>query len=212
MLLGLNTCSATPKPVFVEKTEDRVLEVPKNRTVTIFGSIGQAIYGVTRALQELDARSSEPIYLLIDSPGGEVLPSYQIITAMQNVKAPVYTICMKLCASMAFLIHQHGTKRYMQRRSVLMMHVLSLNFPAQSKESTIGLESQLVFINSHFHQMIKEISSRSNLKYKDYLDSILKDLWASDKKARKLGLIEDMVSVKLVTSPPAPFRVLPRDE
>ena len=49
--------------------------------------------------------SSKPIYLYINSPGGEITAGMAIYDTMQHIKSEVVTICVGLAASMgAFLL------------------------------------------------------------------------------------------------------------
>ena len=52
----------------------------------------------------LDAESSDPIYMYIDSPGGDVDAGFAIYDVIRFVKSPVYLVGMGLIASAAALI------------------------------------------------------------------------------------------------------------
>lgn len=69
-------------------------------------------------------RSDEPIWLIIDSPGGEVQAGWTIYDAMNVSKCPVHTVCFGEAASIAAVIFANGDrgKRYMLEHSKLMIH------------------------------------------------------------------------------------------
>lgn len=69
-------------------------------------------------------RSDEPIWLIIDSPGGEVQAGWTIYDAMDACKCPIHTVCYGEAASIAAVIFANGDKgnRYMMEHSRLMVH------------------------------------------------------------------------------------------
>ena len=77
----------------------------KTRQVLLSGEINaENAEKVIRQLFILEADSDKPIYVFIDSPGGEVDAGFAIFDAIRFVNAPVYTIGMGLIASAAALI------------------------------------------------------------------------------------------------------------
>lgn len=106
-------------PVFDKQV--KYLNLVEDQTVEIYGEINESSEAIAQKITSLAAKG-KPIYLLINSPGGSVMDGALIISAIEASKAPVYTICTQLCASMAALIHQYGHTRYMVDRSILMFH------------------------------------------------------------------------------------------
>lgn len=66
----------------------------------------------------------KPIYLIIDSPGGEIDVGFMLYDVIRMSKAPVITIGMN-CASMATVLLAAGKKRYVMAHSRIMMHLPS---------------------------------------------------------------------------------------
>lgn len=79
---------------------------------------------INAQLLYLDNESSEPIWLYINSPGGEVYSGLSIYDTIKMIDAPVYTCVMGLAASMAFILSISGEKghRYALPNSKLMLH------------------------------------------------------------------------------------------
>ena len=69
-------------------------------------------------------RSDEPIWMIIDSPGGEVQAGWTIYDAMNVCKCPIHTVCFGEAASIAAVIFANGDKgnRYMMPHARLMVH------------------------------------------------------------------------------------------
>lgn len=67
-----------------------------------------------------DERS--PIYLLINSVGGDLDMMWSLIDAIQTSKTPVVTICMGYAYSAALMVMLAGHKRYIMPHARIMMH------------------------------------------------------------------------------------------
>ena len=77
----------------------------KTRQILLSGEINEDnAEKVIRQLLILEADNDNPIYVYIDSPGGDVDAGFAIFDAIRFVNAPVYTIGMGLIASAAALI------------------------------------------------------------------------------------------------------------
>lgn len=77
----------------------------KTRQILMSGEVSEELADkICRQLLILEADSSDPIYLYIDSPGGDVYAGFAIFDTIRFINAPVYTIGMGLVASAAALI------------------------------------------------------------------------------------------------------------
>ena len=85
-----------------EPFADRFL---KTRQIILTGEINKDLAdGIARQLLILDSESSDPIYMYIDSPGGDVDAGFAIYDVIRFVKAPVILVGMGLIASAATLV------------------------------------------------------------------------------------------------------------
>ena len=64
----------------------------------------------------------QPIRLYIDSPGGDAIGGFAIISAIKVSKTPVYTINIGQWSSMAFLIGICGHRRFSLPNMTFLMH------------------------------------------------------------------------------------------
>lgn len=64
----------------------------------------------------------EPIYLLINSPGGSVKDGFAILDTMMSLSAEIYTLGMGEVSSMASLMLAAGDKRYVQPSASGLIH------------------------------------------------------------------------------------------
>jgi len=167
------------------------LKVDSNRVGYIEGPINGKILGFANALRQLD--DGKPLYIFIDSPGGSVVDGANFVAAMQSVKSPVYTVCFRLCASMAFIIHQYGTKRLMIDRAILMSHWASFGTQGDLER----VKSFTDFLQDYIDRFSSEIAKRAKMSQDKYQNLISHDLWMDSRKAKELGFSDGNINFKL---------------
>lgn len=69
-----------------------------------------------------------PIYLHINSPGGFVFDSFSGFDTIQRIDSDVYTIVDGHCASGATILSIAGSKRFITKHSIMMIHELRSGF------------------------------------------------------------------------------------
>ena len=137
------------------------------------------------------SQKQEPVYVLIDSPGGSVLTGGAIVSAIEASPAPVYTVCLQLCASMGAMIHQYGTKRYTASRSILMFHDASGGFFGPFQQ----VASQMNMIARFVNKMFANTAKRSGQNYKDFVSKIGSEVWVDGEDAVALKYSDGVVNV-----------------
>lgn len=75
-------------------------------------------------LEYLDKKSSDDIWMYINSPGGSVSAGLAIVDAMNRCRSDIATVCTGCAASMASVISSCGTrgKRYVTPYAEIMIH------------------------------------------------------------------------------------------
>lgn len=162
----------------------KYIKLPLERTLILKDEVNEtSVDFLTSKINKLSSEGRSPIYLLIDSPGGSVIHGATLLSAMEASKAPVNTVCLRICASMAFSIHQHGKNRYMLNRSVLMSH--------DASGGGSGRLSQIKSIIDFFDRFVSKdsmyVSKRAGLTYRAYRNEVMRDMWldAEDALARR---------------------------
>lgn len=171
------------------------LNADPKRVVRLSGPIGGGLFGedpnahVIPSLLELDSRSNEPIFLFIASPGGSVFQGNMIITAMEGLKSPVYTVCVRMCASMAAVIHQYGKQRYMINRATLMFHYASGGFDGEMNK----IESLYNYVKRVLQKENAYISKRIGITPEQFHNMWQSDLWIDAEDAKANNLTDEVV-------------------
>ncbi len=107
----MNSIYASPRFDDDEEEKKQKREEPfadrflKTRQIILTGEINKELAdSIARQFLILDSESNDPIYMYIDSPGGDVDAGFAIYDVIRFVKSPVYLIGMGLIASAATLV------------------------------------------------------------------------------------------------------------
>jgi ATP-dependent Clp protease protease subunit len=105
-------------------SKTKTVVLTKDNTVTLSTIVDwESQAKVVQKAKELDAhlKSNQPIYLVLDSPGGSIEAGIQMIENLSNLNRPVHTVSM-FSASMAFQTVQGLGIRYVTEEGTLMSH------------------------------------------------------------------------------------------
>jgi ATP-dependent Clp endopeptidase proteolytic subunit ClpP len=185
------------------KSADVVL-TSKN-TVTLRGPIdGGSANGVIKKLRELDEKGSakDPIYLVLYTPGGEVMAGLDIIEYTKGMKRPVHTITM-FAASMGFQTAQQLGDRLILGNGTLMSHKAAGGFEG---EFNSGDDSQIDSRMKNIKALIREMDERTvaRTKGKQTLESYQKayenELWLLAKASVEKGYADKVITARCDSS------------
>nr|QJQ78299.1 clp protease proteolytic subunit [Glycyrrhizopsis flavescens]QJQ79909.1 clp protease proteolytic subunit [Glycyrrhizopsis flavescens] len=134
---------------------------------------------------------NKDLYLLINSPGGGVIPGMGIFDTMQLVEAEVQTICVGLAASMGSLILVGGeiTKRLAFPHARVLIHQPASSF----------FEGQTLECVEEAHELLKMretltkiYAQRTGKPFWQIYKDMERDLYMSAEEAQAYGIV-DMV-------------------
>ena len=171
----------------------RTLTVNRKRVLELKQQVDELVEHLVDDIAKLSTQSKEAIVLLIDSPGGSVFIGEKILTAIENSEAPVYTVCVGLCASMAAIIHQHGVKRYALDRSALMFHDASGGLMGKLGE----MKSLLLFIQRKIDKTNAYIASRSGISLEQFKQMQSNNLWIDAEDSKNAKFVDELVRLKI---------------
>ena len=170
--------SAKPAKKFSRTPLKRVL-LPEDRTVYLYGSVGERTLSVAQQITRL-GRSRDPIYLVINSPGGSVLHGATVINAMKAAQGTVITVCTQMCASMAAMIFEYGDERWMMDQSLLMFHPASSMMEGELDK----MVSRLSAIQRFIRRIEEHIALRAGLTIDQYKLRAAEEIWLNSEEAR----------------------------
>lgn len=135
---------------------------------------------------------TEPIYLVLDSPGGSVFAGESFIDSLRAIPNPIHTVTI-FAASMAYQIVQSMDTRYVTDTSILMSHRASGGARAAYMDE---VENFISFINSIIFKMETRSAKRVGLTYKKYRELIYNEFWTTGQNAVTLKHADELVSVR----------------
>jgi ATP-dependent Clp protease protease subunit len=168
----------------------------KTRQIILTGEIKKELADeIARQLLILDSEDDKaPIYMYIDSPGGDVDAGFAIYDIIRFVKAPVYLIGMGLIASAATLILLSVPKekrvglpnsRYLIHQPLGGMRGVATDIEIYAKD----MEKIRAKIN-------KIIAEGTGTPLEQVTKDTDRDYWLDADEAVKYGLISSIISTK----------------
>jgi len=165
----------------------------KTRTILLSGEVNKALAErVIKQLLLLEAEGSDPIRVMIDSPGGDVDAGFAIFDMIRFVSCPVYTIGMGLVASAGALILLAAPKdhRLGLPNSHYLIHQPLSGIRGVATEIEIHAR-ELEKLRIRLNHLIAEETGMDLAKVEKDTD---RDFWMNAQEAQDYGLISRVVS------------------
>jgi len=174
--------------IYSRLLRDRIIFVSEITPETANLIVAQLLF-----LQSEDRK--KPIYMYINSPGGDISAGMAIIDTMNFVKPEIHTICIGIAASMGAVILSQGDqgKRLALPNSEVMIHQPLSGVEGQASDIVIRAEHIVKSKNKLYEMMAK----RSNKTLKEIEKDADRDHWMSAKEAKDYGLIDDIITKAL---------------
>lgn len=180
-------CKATQKGDVIELSERNLVQL----NLPILGNTASE---VQKQLLEKDSKlkGNEPIYLVLNTPGGSIQDGLMIIETAKSLKRPVHTISI-FSASMGFVISQYLDKRYALESAIIMTH--------KARVGGVGGEVPGSFINmanyllNYVNSINERIAKRSGKELEDYNKLIEADFWMGTDVALDHNFMDKRVTI-----------------
>lgn len=165
----------------------------KTRQILLSGEINKELAQVVnKQLLLLEADGEKPIYIFIDSPGGDVSAGFAIFDLIRFVNAPVYLIGNGLIASAAALILLAAPK---ERRFALPHSSYLIHQPlAEMRGVATDLQIQAVEMGKTRALLNKIISEQTGKTVEQVQKDTERDHWLSAEEAKEYGLVSAVIA------------------
>ncbi|MGN0749319.1 MAG: ATP-dependent Clp protease proteolytic subunit [Treponema sp.] len=200
----MNTKSLYNSPLFDDEEDEKKQKAPeqfsekflKTRQIILTGEINKELAdSIVRQLLILDSEDEKsPIYMYIDSPGGDVDAGFAIFDMIRFINAPVYLIGMGLIASAATLVLLAVDKefriglpnsRYLIHQPLGGMRGVATDIEIYAKD----MEKIRAKLNSL-------IAEQTGTSLEQVTKDTERDFWLDSDEAVKYGLISKIISKK----------------
>lgn len=198
LLIALLVCACTSaeNKALNPANKNPILTLSEKNTVVlnmpIMGGIAAA---VSKELLEKsdELKTGEPIYLVLDTPGGSVDDGLKIIEVAKSLPRPVHTVSL-FNASMGFIISQNLGDRYVISSSTMMSHRATVGnitgtFPGSFISRVQATAAQLMKINS-------DVAERAGMSLEQYMGMIANELWMNTDDAVKYKFADKVVTLR----------------
>jgi ATP-dependent Clp protease protease subunit len=177
---------------FIIIFSQQIITLKKNNFININKEINSENINIWS--KELSKINSNPTYIYIDSPGGSVDAGLQFINTINwYLQQDKNVSCIaKSAYSMAFIIFQHCSNRYIMLSTSLMQHQMSLS---GLKGPINNMMNYLEMVNTISYELDNKISSRLNMTLTDYRTKISNDWWVFGSDIIKNNMADELVIV-----------------
>ncbi|MDR1785178.1 MAG: ATP-dependent Clp protease proteolytic subunit [Spirochaetaceae bacterium] len=186
----------TQKKTEAPETQDAlVLRFMKTRQVLLAGEVNKELAEkIARQLLILESDSPEPIYVFIDSPGGDVDAGFAIFDIIRFVSAPVYTIGMGLAASAGALILLAAPR---ERRIALPNSHYLIHQPLSGIK---GVATEIEIHAQELEKLRDKLNRIIALETGKDLEIVKKDTdrdyWMNAEEAKEYGLVSKIAATR----------------
>jgi len=165
------------------------------RTVRLFGDVNNEMdYTIWAGLKMLEAQSSsEPITILLNSPGGSIISMLSIVDAIQLCTCPICIIGTGCIMSAAVPILATGTVgyRYLAPRTRLLLHPPRVVLAGLSKNVENGMKETQI-LHKMYNDILLQTTKMDKLTVHKYTNN-MEDNFFSASMAVKLGIADKVL-------------------
>lgn len=161
----------------------------KERTIYITGEVTDImVLSVVSQIEYLSKKSTNPIKIYINSPGGSVTAGLAIYDAMNNSKCDIITIGTGLVASMGSFLLSSGSKgmRYVTNSTEVMIHQPSVTSQGRVSDMLINIE-RFVKVKDRLNHILAQNTGKTVEQIKADCD---KDYWLYASEAVEYGIAD----------------------
>ncbi len=168
----------------------------KNRIVQVSGPVNSELaHHVNREILALEAdNSTKPIYLFVNSPGGEVSSGFSIYDTARFVKCELKTIVVGMAASMGSIISLAAEKknRIAFPNAKFLIHQPLISGMIRGSASEIEIHAKdIVKMRERINELYAKETGKPLEEIRLATD---RDNWMDVQEALKFGLISRIVS------------------
>jgi ATP-dependent Clp protease protease subunit len=176
-----------------QQSENKLLE---KRVIFVSEGINSAVAKkVVNNLLAMDAQdSSKPIYMYLNSPGGEVNSGFAIYDTMRFINSEVRVICTGLTASIGTIILLGAPKkhRYTMPNTRFLIHQPLIGGHIQGQASDLEITArEIIKTRSRINHMLAEECGQPLAKVEE---DTVRDYWMNAEEAKTYGLVTKIVA------------------
>ena len=160
-------------------------EVTRDSVFTLNNLLREAAKFVNTTSFDLNVKNI-PIYLHINSYGGELFHAYAAIDTIKNLRVPVYSIVEGCAASAGTLMSVVCEKRFIRANAYMLIHQLSGGMWGKMSE----MEDSYKHLTELMDQIQRIYTEHTQIPKKKLTELLKHDLWLNPATCVKYGLVD----------------------
>jgi len=180
------------EPAYLETVDNKIYfyaEIHRDKVLQLNKKIIDLNNDLSRQKVQLSLSEDIPIYLYINSFGGNIFSGFSAMDSILRSRLPIITIVDGCCASASTLLSVVGDKRYITAHSYMLIHQLSSNHWGKYEEFKDTMKNL-----DKFMILIKNIYEKYTEMPIKKLDEILKhDIFLDAKECLKYKLVDEII-------------------
>ena len=182
-----NTSTTDKTAIYERLLRERVIvlngEITDKKANSI---IAQMLY-----LESID--NTKPIYIYINSPGGNVTAGLGIFDTMNQVKPDIVTINIGLAASMGGFLLAAGTpgQRFALKNSRVMIHQPVGEAQGEDPDLLEIQAKEILYLKKQLNSYLAQMTGQSIEKIKK---DTQQDFWLSAQEAKEYGIVDKVIN------------------
>jgi ATP-dependent protease ClpP protease subunit len=163
-------------------------EVSRDSILQLISTLKQTIKKVKNTSEYIGVQEPVPIYLFVNSGGGDYFAGMSGYDHIRSLNYPIYTVIDGMTASAGTFITLAGTKRYMLKNSWVLIHQIKTWFQGYY---TFEETKDDMANTSNFMKSLNDLYLNNTKITKKKLDTFFKhDLYIGSSEALELGVID----------------------
>ena len=162
-------------------------EVNRDSVLSLITTIKNTAKKLTIISEQIGSKKP-PIYLFINSEGGDYFAGLSAMDHIKNMKYPVYTVIDGMVASAGTFISLSGKKRFIMKSSWVLIHQIKSWMCGMITHEDLkdSYDNSANFMKS-LNKMYSENTNISNKKLETFFKH---DLYINSEEALKMGIVE----------------------
>jgi len=142
--------------------------------------------------------NTKPIYLYINSNGGNCQDGLALMNTLEICQSPIVTICTGMAASMGAMIlsdkysYKPGNKRMILPDARVMIHSVASGFQGKVQDMRISFKESEMFQE----KLMRRLATNTGKTYEQIVKDCDRDLYLSAEEALEYGLVDEIVRYK----------------
>lgn len=170
----------------------------ESRTIMLNGPVtSELAHKVNKQLFALERNDpNKPIYVYINSPGGEVTSGFSIFDTMRFIKPKIYTIVSGLAASMGSIIALAASRenRFSMPNGKFLIHQPLIHGGIYGPAADLEIHAKdIIRTKERIHRLYAEETGQP---IEEVRDATERDRWMTAEEAKEFGLISKILRTR----------------